>query len=393
MSLISAALADGGFEIYTIDLPGHGDSREPFRADLAQQAILNARNYLGDNVIVLGHSMGASMLLDLAVANHFSTMVLLSPPPLSISEIHADRILIATGALDIPRIRAFVPIVTDIGGPNAESWILPWSGHSGPVLNPAYIRKVVEWLGGDGKSTKTAARLFWFVVMFSSTVGFAALNSPPFQGGESSTSIPGVFVRYITAASVALVVLKFLNPLVWLRLFATDYVIGFLLVAGVILLATDQGTRVPTPRFLPLLKAVLAAAYVILVPGLVVTSSMFHMTLSDGRWWRFFCIVLAGLPFFLADELTTRRITSRWKSIAVAIVTRGLLLALLLTGVLILNRENGFLVMIVPLIAIFWIALWFASGLVYGRTRDPLAAALFSAIVQGWAFAAWFVTI
>jgi hypothetical protein len=50
-------------------------------------------------------------------------------------------------------------------------------------------------------------------------------------------------------------------------------------------------------------------------------------------------------------------------------------------------------VMIVPLIGIFWIALWFASGVVYRHTQDPLATALFAAIVQGWAFAAWFVTI
>ena len=47
--------------------------------------------------------------------------MLLSPPPVSIADIHADRVLIATGAVDIPRLRTFVPIVADIGGSNVES--------------------------------------------------------------------------------------------------------------------------------------------------------------------------------------------------------------------------------------------------------------------------------
>ena len=37
--------------------------------------------------------------------------------------------------------------------------------------------------------------------------------------------------------------------------------------------------------------------------------------------------------------------------------------------------------------------LWFATGIVHRHTQSPYAAALFAALVQGWAFAAWFVTI
>ena len=83
----------------------------------------------------------------------------------------------------------------------------------------------------------------------------------------------------------------------------------------------------------------------------------------------------------------------QWKSEAVALLTRALMLALILTGVLILNRESDFLVLIVPVITTFWIALWFGAGVVHRYTQSPIAAALFAAIVQGWAFAAWFVTI
>ena len=118
---------------------------------------------------------------------------------------------------------------------------------------------------------------------------------------------------------------------------------------------------------------------------------MLNMSLSDGRWWRFPCIAAASLPLFFVDETTIRKIHPLWKSAALAIITRGLLWAFLITGVLLLNRRDAFLVLIAHLIVFFWIALWFAAHVVHRHTQDPFAAALFAALVQGWAFAAWFV--
>ena len=157
MHVISTSLADGGFDVYNIDLPGHGDSTVTFTTERAQQAIRNAKNYLGDKITVLGHSLGAGLLLDLSATEPFSTIVLLSPPPLSVAEIRADRVLIATGEIDIPRIRNFAAIATDIGNPIVESWILPWGGHSAPIFSPTYIHRILEWLGGDSSKARTRA--------------------------------------------------------------------------------------------------------------------------------------------------------------------------------------------------------------------------------------------
>jgi len=390
--LISAALADGGFEVYDIDLPGHGDSAAKFRTDLAQHAIHNAKAFLGEDTIVLGHSLGASLLLDLAATEPFSTMVLLAPPPISVGQIHADRVLIATGEMDIPRIREFLPIAADIGNPNTESWTLPWGGHSAPIFNPAFIGRVVQYLGGDSRKTRTTARLLLVAVMFVAAIGFGVLLVPGREVETISTPVATMLVRYVAASAVALLVLRFVNPLHWLQLFSTDYVIGFLLVAGLALIAgMGSGWRGPA-KAVPYIRATAAALFVIAVPGLLVGSRVLHMSLSDGRWWRFPFITLAGLPLFISDEWMIRRIHPRWKSEALALLTRGLLLAFILTGVLTLNRENAFLVMIAPLMVIFWIMLWFATGVIHRHTQSPIAAALFAALVQGWAFAAWFIT-
>jgi hypothetical protein len=66
------------------------------------------------------------------------------------------------------------------------------------------------------------------------------------------------------------------------------------------------------------------------------------------------------------------------------------LLAVAVSGVLILNRGSVFIVMLSPILFISWTALWLATRLVRKRT-DPFSAACFASLVQAWFFAAMFV--
>ena len=389
MQLISAALADGGFEVYNIDLPGHGDSRAGFDAALAKETIRKVLAQIGPNSIVLGHSLGAGLLLDLAEDQHFPTMALLSPPPLPVREIQADRVLLVTGEYDVGRVRAFARLLEDMGSPRIEWWSLQWAAHSSAIFNPVHVRRIVDWLGGDGGKARTTSRLLSLVGMLISGIALGASLLPGLSIKPEPIPLPATLVRYIAACIAAILILKVFVPLAWLRLFAMDYLIGFLFLTGAALWI-QRGVW-PRTSSMNTIKAVAAAAFVIVVLGLIAGSHVLHMSLSDGRWWRFPFIAAAGLPLFLADEMTIRKIHPRWISVAVAILTRALLWAFLITGVLLLNRGGAFLVLIAHLIVFFWIALWFGAHVVHRHTQDPFAAALFAALVQGWAFAAWFV--
>jgi hypothetical protein len=271
-----------------------------------------------------------------------------------------------------------------------------------------YIKRVVDWLGGDGEKARTVWRIACLVVMFVAGIVFGIkLIDPHRPSSAEKGSFSESLVRYVVASGAAILVLKFVNPVKWLRLFATDYLIGFVLLAGILLTVAALGEAQARQRAASIIgrrgavifrpysfaTALIAAGYVIVVLGFAVSSHIVHMSLSGDRWWRFPCIAAAGLPLFFADEAIIRPLRPRWKSILAALVTRALLLAFLLVGVLILDRENAFLFLIAPLITIFWIGLWFASGTVHRGTENALATALFAALVQGWAFAAWFVTI
>src|SRR5262245_4320982 len=79
MNLLCYALADAGFELYSIDLPGHGGSRDPFDGLRARHAVEKALDEISPGA-VLGHSFGAAILMDLASDREFDSLVLLSPP-------------------------------------------------------------------------------------------------------------------------------------------------------------------------------------------------------------------------------------------------------------------------------------------------------------------------
>jgi pimeloyl-ACP methyl ester carboxylesterase len=123
MNLLSLGLSDAGFNVYSMDLPGHGDSTVGFNAVLAARAVASALDELGPETIVVGHSLGGALLLDLANDRSFSKMVLLSPAPTAVDRIRADHVLVLTGQFDLPAILKFVP---QLSSPQIELQSIPW---------------------------------------------------------------------------------------------------------------------------------------------------------------------------------------------------------------------------------------------------------------------------
>src|SRR5204862_202315 len=116
----------------------------PFTASTAREAILHAVDALGELNAVIGHSLGAGLLLDVANERTFQRLVLLSPPPTPVARLDFSHTLVVTGNLDIPAINAFVPRLE-----GAEWWRLAWSAHSSMLMNPSQTRDIVRWLGGN----------------------------------------------------------------------------------------------------------------------------------------------------------------------------------------------------------------------------------------------------
>jgi heme/copper-type cytochrome/quinol oxidase subunit 4 len=357
---------------------------------LARQAVSAALNVLGPGTAVIGHSLGGALLLDLANDRPFGSMVLLSPAPTEIDRIHADRLLVVTGQFDLPRIPAFVPQIEDAVTGSIEMRTIPWAGHSGYLLQPGPIRMIATWLGGDPSSLRTGHRLMRIFGEILCVIVMAAIWLPGKPILPAPGHTPTKLVWYIASCALATLISGFVTVLPMLHLFSTDYLIGFVLAVGLALIPA-WACRMSI-RFSQILVSLFAAAAVIAIAS-TVGSELVHLTLSEGRWWRFGIIAAAVLPLSLADEILLRPIRPWWRAAGAAALTRILLAAFVITGVLTLNRSDAFLVLVIHFVVLFWIALWFAGEWLRRQTQDPLATAIFIALVQAWVFAAIFVVI
>jgi len=203
-----------------------------------------------------------------------------------------------------------------------------------------------------------------------------------------SIHLPSRVVSYVAACTIALLVSGVVVLLSGLHLFATDYLVSFLLVMGITLVLLHF-RRLPLD-FTRMHMGVVAAACMI-AAGVFIGSSLAHMTLSGTRMWIFGAISIAVFPLSLADEVLLRPLRPWWKAAGAAALTRILLGAFVITGVLTMNRSDAFLILITHFIILLWIVLWLVGELVRRRTQDPVATAVFTALVQAWIFAAVFV--
>jgi pimeloyl-ACP methyl ester carboxylesterase len=391
MQLFASALNDAGFEVYAIDLPGHGDSTGGFNGVLADKVLRQVVSILHPD-IAAGHSMGASLLIDLTYDVQFRKLVLMSPGTTEIDNLEFKNTLVTTERFDIPAVNWFAPQLTAAG---ADILKFPWGMHSSAPFQRGHIREVVKWLGGDPNRLRTGQRMACLGLMFGGAVVMGIVLLPRRPGTAPHNPLLSkteAVLSYVLAGGVSILVLRFAVVLRWIRIFAMDYTVSFLFVAGLTLIAilAMKATR-PRVDTGATAKGLAAAAYVIVFLGLIAGSHIIHMTLPDGRWWRFVVIAAASFPLFLFDESVIRAVGSRWQRAAVGIVTRFLIAAGIATGALLFNRESAFIVLLMAVFPFFWIALWFSTGLVARHVQNPIAAALFAALVQGWMFAAWFV--
>jgi pimeloyl-ACP methyl ester carboxylesterase len=79
MQVFCAALTDAGFEVYAIDLPGHGDSPVGFNPIQARDVVARTLDYLGESMPSSG-ILSAPVCCWIANERKMPRMVLLSPP-------------------------------------------------------------------------------------------------------------------------------------------------------------------------------------------------------------------------------------------------------------------------------------------------------------------------
>jgi len=445
MKQMAVELARWGCDCYLIDLPGHGDSREPFSFEATvsaiDQAVLrllsapNDANYSSAPLVVIGHSFGARVALGAALRHpRIAAVIALSPA----AEAFAPKVplLIVTGEFDFPFVRrgaaflyeqvtgAQLPRLDEPGEWQSSTGssrlvVLPWTDHSQTLFKVGSLSEIKRWLtrvSPEIRNISFSPWAFWLrtqlravfcllslLIWFPLVALLADLVMPTRREPSRNSLVSpskGEFRlvwMHAFAATLAILVLVRINPWERLGLLGGDYLTGLLCATGLLGLVA---LRPDWKRSENELRALFCSflAWLILVLGCSpwITTEFVHLDLSSTRLWRLPWISLSVLPFFLLDELVSRRSLQGLGTARIVMFhlsTRFILAIALLLGFFVLRNGQFLVVLLLPGLLVTSLLCWYLAAWIHRNTGSVAASGLFGALATGWFFSVFFAQL
>jgi pimeloyl-ACP methyl ester carboxylesterase len=440
MSYLAEGFALEGLRVFVPDLPGHGRTEGPFspaRAEECSENLVHELRSRGlappDRTILAGHSMGAAIAIRVAARVPVAGVIAISPAPMHAAHGVSGEVLLFDSPPALPPHTEIIngSLEPELMTGNARDLLqpgrdidshydrIPWATHAGLLWRPAVVRLAQDWAARvcrlDGQSSPGASargaspssspdiyRLpsrMRLAGCFIGLWGFFLIAGPFLREAASITAadqgeiVPEAraiawwraTLELVAAGSLVVVLLRYWKPLRLVRLFEGDYLAGFLLLAGIILIAAHW------KRFVPIFNFRSGAAFGAVFAAVVLFllfSAWFELSLSEAwldaaRWQRFPLLFIALIPCLTAEEilLGPPQPKDTWKRVAVAMCYRLVLWLTLLLGILLLHSGEILLLLLAPYFAVLSIAQRRGMDVVRQVTGSPAAAALFGAIL------------
>jgi alpha-beta hydrolase superfamily lysophospholipase len=415
MQYLARAFANLGLRVYIPDLPGHGRSPGPFTPEHAQSCTasllrgLAARGMIvPDRTILVGHSMGGAIALLVADKFHPAGVIAISPAPMIPSHgvTHEDLLfptlpvllpntLILVGELEPKQI---IDNAADLAAhdPKLVKFVnVAWSTHVGMLFSPTVARDAQDW-AAHVLSIPNNARLPSQANLFGCVLGLIGIlllagpfiremagkkPTPDLTAADTAPRLRSV-LEMALCSLVTIYILHYWHPLRVMHLFEADYLAGFFLIVGFVLILLHLGPARRGFRCPPSL--VIGAALAAILLQLLLTG-WFELTalaswLNLSRWLHMplFCITV--FPFFYALELLAGPIlgVQRYAFWFFLVVLAWLALAY---GVLYQRSGEILLVLLSPYFALLFLLSGLGIQLVRRESGSPTAAAVFGAIL------------
>jgi pimeloyl-ACP methyl ester carboxylesterase len=428
MSHLAEGFALQGLRVFVPDLPGHGRTPGPFSAARAEECSENLLHELRsrgmappESTILAGHSMGGAIAIRIAARVPVAGVIAFSPAPMRAAHGAAVDVLlfdnppplppnteIISGSLEPQQMTANAQDLLRPGiDVNSHFDIVPWTTHGGLLFRPAALRLAQAWVTKVLRLDVAlpAARKLpsrWpFLGCVLGLAGILLLAGPFLREAAGKNALdPGdaapanavsripwwrVAIEILVVALFVVAILRYWEPLRQIRVFEADYLAGFLLFSGLLLIALHW--RLFTNSFdfrnVAALRAIFAAVVLMLLLSAWFELSLTESWLDSVRWQRFPLLFLTLLPILMAEELLLGEPTAKspWKRIFLALFYRVLFWLPLVFGIVTLHSGEILLVLLAPYMALFSIAHRRGMDVVRGVTRSAAAAALFGAIL------------
>lgn len=436
MQSFALALARNGYVAVSFDFPGHGLNRAPMTGDVTQIAgttmrlveatarVADVARGLGDGrLAVLGHSMASDVIVRFAAVRlDVAATVAVSAFSRAITaDAPRNLLLIAgdwEGRLKDEALRAVglatAPAPAQVGvtygdvmaGTGRRAVFAPHVEHASVLFSTVAVEESVRWLDAVFGVARAAPpdippRGPWFVLLMVSAVLMArplAVLLPCVAEPEAGAGLPWrqLWLPILAPMIFTPLILRVV-PTQFLPVLVADYLAVHFAAYGLItfacLLWVTRGARQALKPLAwgPFGVASLAViAYGFVGLGLPIHMEFANFWPTPQRLVIIAALFVGTLAFFLAVEWSTRGEGAGRFAYPAAKLAFVVSLAL---AVALDPRRLFFLIIIVPVIAIFLLIYGLLSGWTHRATGHPAVSALANAVFFAWALGVAFPLI
>jgi hypothetical protein len=426
MEGFALVLARAGYIAVSYDLEGHGRNPVPMSGDVTQvdgttQLLMDELARVSDAALalpgadgrlaLLGHSMASDIVVRQAIRDpRVAAVVAVSLFSRAVTATAPRDLLVIAGAwetmlaAEADRVLRLADPAAQLGqtvgdpaaGTGRRAVLAPMVEHVGVLYAPTTLRESRNWLNAVFDRTGEGgvpARGGWIALLLVSIVALGWPLAGLLQRFRAPAPPPrlarGRFLLALVLPAVATPVLLAPFDLRFLPVLVADYLAVHLGVYGLCILALAWalgGVR-PSRAGVALLLALPVAAFGIVVFGGPLDRYVASFLPVAGRIPVVLAMAAGAVPFLLADAVLTEGGRAPvWRVLAV----RGAALASLGLAVALDFERLFFLLIILPVILVFFLLFGTVGGWVGRATWRPAAAGVGLGLFLAWALAVTF---
>jgi len=417
MEAYSLTLAQAGYVAVSFDFEGHGRNPKPMSGDvesvdgttqLLKQEIgrvtdaVMALPGVDGRVALLGHSMASDIIVRRAIEDRrVAATVAISMFSEAVTATEPRNLLMISGAWEgflresaVRSAQLADPAAKEgdtIGDPakagGRRTVVAPSVEHVGVLYSATALLETRSWLDavfGRVSNGPVAATGPWIALLLTGLVALAWPLAGLLPRNEAAASDPGLPLRpFLMAVLLPAVLTPPLLTLVdtrFLPVLVADYLAVHLLVYGLLSLGLLAWNGVRVGPFAWVAAAALAA-YGIFVFGGALDRYVASFQPNAERLWIVAAMAIGAVPYMLADSLAVEGgRAALWR----VFVARGAFLASLAVAVAFDFKRLFFLLIIIPVIVLFFVIFGLMGGFVGRRTMSPAAAGLGLGLILAW---------
>ncbi len=416
MEAYALTLARAGYVAVSFDFEGHGRNPTPMSGDVTRidgttRLLMRETGRVIDaalalpgvdgRVALLGHSMASDIIVRQAIADiRVAATVAVSMFSEAVTASAPRNLLIVTGEWEpflrtnaLRNLRLVDPAgieATTVGDPSRgagrRAVVAPNVEHVGVLYSPAALREARAWLDAvfgrtsDGPPSASGGPI---VLLLLGIVVLAWPLSRLLPRGEiepSRLSRRTFLIAVLIPAAATPILLRFVDTR-FLPVLVADYLAAHLLVYGALSLGLLiwRGIRIGQIAWI---GALALAGYGVFVFGWALDRYVASFWPIAARLPIIAAIAVGASPYMLADSLVTEGgRAALWRVLA----ARGAFIASLGVAVALDFKRLFFLLIIIPVIVLFFTIFGLMGGWVGRRTGSPGAAGLALGLLLAWA--------